>query len=160
MWHESIFNVLRFFTSKICVIITGKIFTLGLLTRKILMLTVITSKIRKLVVMTGEILTLGIQTGEIHTLALTASNSTKFASSQVRKFANSQVRSRSWRKLHVRTSSTCCLNTKHTEKGRTCLFDEEKSFHEVYSMRLYFVLVFCQACTYARWSYLTFQVTN
>ena len=60
---------------------------------------------------------------------------------------NSHVSSRNWQISHDKTSSTCCLNTKHMRKFRQAgrvynAWRKKNSLREVSSIRLHFVLVY------------------
>ena len=118
---------------RILAVRTGKFRKLGVITCEICMLAVMNAEFRKLGVITSEIRTLQLLHGEFCMLVVVTG---KF---RLINFFHVLSKHKTYAKFQA---SRTCLSDE-------TMADEENSFHELRSIRLYFVLVLCQACSYS-----------
>ena len=128
---------------RILAVRTGKFRKLGVITREIRMLAVMNGEFRKLEVITSEIRKLPAITSEIRTLQLLNGESCMLVvvTGKFRLINFFHVLSKHKTYAKFQASRTCLSDE--------IMADEENSLHELSCIRLYFVLVLCQACSYS-----------
>ena len=124
-----------FTTGEICMlaVITGENRMLAVMNGEFRKLEVITSEIRKLPAITSEIRTLQLLNGESCMLVVVTG---KF---RLINFFHVLSKHKTYAKFQA---SRTCLSDE-------IMADEEDSLHKLSCIRLYFVLVICQACSYS-----------